>query len=165
MTITDAHYELLDCLNKFLVQFGELSTNWASAFMYEDSTETIYISNEIPYDDHKAFINFVTNELCTPVKADCFLWAFLHELGHYHTIYTFEEKDWEDYYFLIHNCKDPYEYYRCPVELAATRWAENYMIEHREEVYELWNDVSIILQKIYKQEELDALKNLGGEEL
>ena len=71
---------------------------------YADTDFAYYMqSNKISYalvitDKHeKTFMNFVT-KLFPNIKADPFLWSFLHELGHHETADDFEDEEYEEGY-------------------------------------------------------------------
>ena len=47
-----------------------------------------------------------------------------------------------------------YEYYNLPIEYAATYWAGKYMISHKDEIKNLWNQLMPLIQDFYKEMEV-----------
>lgn len=85
------------------------------------------------------------------VHAPLFLWSFLHELGHRITEDELEPKEiFESEMIKFHEAYDnDLFYFTAPDEYAATDWAGNYMIEHEQEVFELWEKLVPAIRNFY----------------
>ena len=65
--------------------------------------------------------------------------AFLHELGHYNTIYHFNSDDLFCYYAIKALTDDPFKYWETPDEMAANVWVIDFINKKVEVVEELCN--------------------------
>ncbi len=91
------------------------------------------------------------------IKADIFLWALMHEIGHCMTenMWTTEEREY------FNNQKEMIEdeeieieaanawYHCCPDEFFATKWAGDYMMAHPRKMKNFWNKLQTALLKMY----------------
>ena len=110
--------DITSCINIGVENIGVVS-NYFEQFMYEYGLEYIGI----------------------PAPVMC----FLHELGHYNTIYSFSSE--ELWWYAIskefsHGMSEHDEYFRywsLPDEFAANMWEINYINSHIEDVEELCN--------------------------
>lgn len=143
--------EIDNILNEFLEPFD------ATAFAGTDFSY-YYASSRIEY----AFVTsermdklFMANAITLglEVEVDTFLLAFMHELGHHETLDNIDDADY-NYSADIKETlgttdEDCLTYYNLPDELAATRWAINYINNHREEIAELWNRLKVAIANFY----------------
>lgn len=90
---------------------------------------------------------------------DEFYTAFLHELGHSHTYWDFEEEELDEYYDILKLMDEEpssfaesihYTYTHLPVEYEASRWAVNYINTYPERVKELVDLVGKAVRLFYK---------------
>lgn len=137
-----------DILNKYLAPF-DCRCELGLDFSYWTDISTIYYSLAVPDEGANAFIAFA-EELFPNIKADIFIWSFFHELGHHETADDFEDEDWDEYRALVGSKMiTNQEYFRLPIEIAATRWAGEYIQTHVDEVARLWQDVAAAIQELY----------------
>lgn len=98
-------------------------------------------------------------ELDCHYDLNMFYTAFLHEVGHSETYFSFGEEEIEacnELHRLI--CKDPYSfaegpdyvYTHMPIEYEASRWAVNYINTYPDRIRELVNLVGKAVQLFYK---------------
>lgn len=88
---------------------------------------------------------------------DPFILAFFHELGHFETQDLFEDSEWEAYMKLckrikrkLHvGLKDLKKYWYSPIELEATNWACQYIIDNKEKIDNFWNGFQPYLFNFY----------------
>lgn len=143
-------------LNDFLSSF-DCEARLGSDFEYWGGNNMIYYALVVPQSDSDAFVDFA-NSLFPDVKADVFLWSFLHELGHNQTEDDFEDEEWAEYTDKVHNLKagkDDLYYFNLPQEKAATEWAGNYMRTHKKEVATLWSKLAPAIQNFYSVMEVE----------
>ena len=95
------------------------------------------------------------HQICPDIIAcDNFILSFFHEIGHIETEADFDEKDWEKYW---RDCEKYtaddgiMAYYTNPIELAATTWACEYIINHVEEVKEFRDGYVKLATKFFKE--------------
>ena len=140
--------KLDNILNNFLAPF-ECSAMLGEDFAYWISDNTITYALLISDQHEDTFLKFV-KELFPEIHADIFLWSLLHELGHNETNDDFDDKDHQEYRNFI-NRQDitDEEYYSCPIELAATLWAGEYIQNHIDEIARLWEQIAAAIQEIY----------------
>ena len=98
-----------------------------------------------------SFLNFV-EKLFPEIKADIFLWSFLHEVGHHETIDDFDDLEHQVYHHIVQRVEisDEY-YYNLPIEKAATEWAGEFMKNNVSEVQRLWNNIQPVLKRLYTE--------------
>ena len=145
---------ITDILNNFLEPF-ECYAVPASDFAYYIASNRITYALAVSDKHEKTFMNFV-HDLFPDIKADVFLWGFLHELGHHETEDDFEDDDWKFYYSKLRQKFDnDYDYYNLPIERAATEWAGRYMINHTKEIKSLWNKLVPAIKNFCKMMEVE----------
>lgn len=97
-------------------------------------------------------------ELNCEYAIDEFYSAFLHELGHSHTYWNFDDEELDEYYETLELMnKEPssfaegieYVYTHLPVEYEASRWAVNYINSYPERVKELVDLVGKAVRLFY----------------
>ena len=140
-------------LNIFLEPF-ECTANLDTDFAYYSASNLITYTFVVADKHEKTFTDF-TRTLFPQIEANIFLWSFLHELGHHETEDDFEDNEWEEYLNKIDFIKNDYEYYNLPIEYAATYWAGKYMINHKDEIKNLWDQLMPLIQSFYKEMEID----------
>ena len=125
-------------------------------FWYHD--DTISYSFYFPQEAADNWSNLLEELNCNYV-VDIFFSAFLHELGHSCTYSGFSEDEIDEYNETLDLMDmEPssfaegleYTYTRLPVEIAATRWAVNYINSYPEHIAELVDSVGRALTLFYK---------------
>lgn len=89
----------------------------------------------------------VYRKLCSDLypeldTCDIFTLSFFHELGHYVTDDDFADQEQEDYWDMVQEISskdDPTDeellvYYRHPIEIAATEWGCQYILDNIDEI-------------------------------
>ena len=138
-------------LNEFLIEFDcEATLGRDFGYLYPKSliTYTLLVSER----QEDSFLKFCES-LFPEIKADIFLWSFLHELGHHETLDDFDDVTHMVYHHLINSnvpMSDDY-YYHLPIEQAATEWAGNFILTHAREVFDLWKKIQPVIKAIYTE--------------
>lgn len=143
-TINEYLQEFLD-RNEFDCDV-ELGTDFAYWYSKSLITYTLAITDK----QGESFVAFAES-LFPDIKADVFLWSFLHELGHHETLDDFDGVAHFVYHQIV-NSDIPMSanyYYNLPIEKAATEWAGEFMRNNTDEVYRLWQKVQPVIKKIY----------------
>ena len=124
-------------------------------FWYHD--DTITYSFFFPEESAKNWAGLL-EELGCKYDIDIFFSAFLHELGHSHTYWDFEEDEIDEYNETLRLMDtDPntfaesieYVYSRLPIEYTATSWAVRYINTYPERIKELVTLVSKAIKLFY----------------
>lgn len=119
---------------------------------YYDHGKTIISYSLVPDSKvEKTFVGFC-RECGLTVEVSPFILSFFHELGHYETIDIVTDEEYENSFFCKtalnmkehHTEQDYYAYYNLEMEYLATKWAVNYINEHREEIRYLDKDITIL---------------------
>ena len=139
---------ITEILNDFLKPFDCVS-NFGETFGFYSISNTVEFALTVKDVHDKTFMDFVTKRY-PDIRADIFLWSFLHEVGHHETENDFDDDEWENYMRAIFNCEDDMEYYHLSIECAATDWAGNYMRTHTDEVSALWKKLQPAIMNFYK---------------
>lgn len=148
----------VNTLNEYLQEFLdrneiECDVELGTDFAYLHSKSKIIYSILVIDTHADSFLSFA-EKLFPEIKADIFLWSFLHEVGHYETTDDFDDVEYEEYYRCIKQDNlDSDIYYNLPIEKAATIWAGEFMKKNIEEVQRLWNNIQSIIQAIYEKGE------------
>ena len=144
-------------LNKFLEPFE------CKAYKDEDFAY-YYASNCITYTlvcseiDNRCFMEKI-HKIAPGLNCDIFLASFFHELGHHMTIEEIDDEDLE-YSEIMKKYINEWDFTReeanrfymdLPDEDAATRWGCQYMIEHQEEVTQLWSELKPAIMHFYME--------------
>lgn len=96
------------------------------------------------------------------IKADIFLWALMHEIGHCMTepMWSAEEREYFNYQKdMIYEMEVEEEgmnawYHACPDEFFATKWAGDWIIAHPKKVAKFWNKLQNALMQMYEKNNL-----------
>lgn len=144
---------ITNILNDFLKPF-DCITVLDTDFAYYSASNLITYAFIIADKHEKTFTKFVNN-LFPNVKANIFLWSFLHELGHHETEDDFEDEEWEEYREKAPKCSSDEEYYNLPIEYAATYWAGQYMTKHYNEIKKLWDNLIPAIKNFYYEMEVE----------
>ena len=98
-------------------------------------------------------------ELKCEYSINVFYTAFLHEVGHSKTYYSFKEEEIDEYYETLRLIDEEpasfadtleYVYTHTPIEYEATAWAVNYINTYPERVKELVDLVGKAIRLFYK---------------
>jgi hypothetical protein len=111
---------------------------------YCPGNDTIEIQIYESPEEAALWDEFLYEHLHCPACCDIFITSFLHELGHAFTIEFFDEHDWD----VARNASTTLEYFEAPIEIAATRWAIDFMVNEKEKVDALAELVEPIIEKI-----------------
>ena len=155
----------IDRINKFLNDWlrdneFECTVQLDTDFHYDIVNDVIHYSLIVPMSHNDLFLK-VCQE-CRPEIGDCdnFILSFFHELGHFNTYYMFEDDEINSYEFLCDSFdvtdendftdEDYDTYYHCDVELEATQWGCDYIVEHEAEVREWWKTLKQLILDFYE---------------
>lgn len=123
-------------LNKFLTNFKfECTAKYMedSDSYYDDAEEVIILGGMSDLTADMYFMNLCKERgLKAEVNVDTM--SFLHELGHYETMFLLDDEDWKKSYLIkaVAEVKQDYMmYFKCPVEIIATDWAINFANEYQ----------------------------------
>lgn len=149
MDIKSGIDKITDILNKYLSRF-ELTADMDTDFGY------YYTDNLVTYsllDIPSASESFLLDaESRFPlVHAPFFIWGLMHEVGHHESYDDLTDEEIEESNLIKKQCyaeDNKLLYYTAPDEYAATEWAGNYIMEHSDEIAELWNSVSDIIKEM-----------------
>ena len=144
--------KITNILNDFLKPFDCVAEP-GTDFAYYPATSTIYFAFVVNDKFAESFLTFAKS--LHNVKADIFLWSFMHELGHHETEDEFDDEEEEMYRFRLSQKMTDEEYYNLPQEYAATDWAGAYMRTHEEEVSKLWETLTPAIKDFYKEMEIE----------
>ena len=152
MNTFNKNIEILNnALNDFLQPF-DCEATLGTDFEYFYPLSLIRYTLVVTDIQEDSFLNFCES-LFPDIKADIFLWSFLHELGHHETLDDFDDMTHMVYHSIINSdirLSDEY-YYNLPIEKAATEWAGNYILTHAKDVYKLWQKIQPIIRQIYQE--------------
>ena len=140
---------IINTLNEFLEDY-DCEVKQDKEFAYYPAVSQITFALEVPTVFDETFMKFVT-ERHPDIKADVFLWSFLHEVGHHETEDDFDDDEWECYMRSIFSCNDDMEYYNLPIEAAATDWAADFMRTHSSETKILWEKLQPEILAYHKE--------------
>lgn len=146
-TLTD----LNNVIKNFLTQF-DLDCKLGTDFGYYWESEVVEYAIIVTERFDKLFTEYL-NAHYSDVTAPLFIWSLLHEVGHSET---------DDYFNTEAHCvfdefkqsldpdkdSDVMEYYNCPDEVLATKWAYLYIRDNAPKVEALWNEIYPLLKKI-----------------
>ena len=106
---------------------------------YNIFQNTIFIGNDSIKNTGNLFKDFLKRQGCTLVRNfNIHTLIFLHELGHYITVPTFQESELTIFATIKEMIADLYEdeeaanlkYWAIPDELAANKWVVNFINDH-----------------------------------
>ena len=143
-------------INEFANQFGVTAK---LDMEFQAFCDTMTIGYTLFFDEESRYYFVNDAEKRYPeVKADIFLWAFMHEIGHCMTDHLWNEEDqgyFEQRKEDIICIQDDQErndcYHSCPDEYFATKWAGDYMRDHAEEIAEFWNELQTAIIRMYRK--------------
>lgn len=161
MMILKQMIEINNIINEFLEPFeltAELGTDFAYSFLEDKINYALVIGDT----SSKLFMENAEARF-PDVYADVFLWSLLHEVGHSETFDDLddgveelcmeikrelnEHLDWSnEHRHMI--------YFNCPDEKAATDWAGEYMMSHKDEITTFWNKLQPAIKKFYELNEV-----------
>ena len=142
---------------------------------YSEDEEQVAWSFLVNERQDKNFSKFFEEDLNCPV-CNIFIYSLFHEYGHYVTMPSFSEGEiqvYRDAVNIIESADDidmsarDFTYYRLPVELAASRWAVEYITEHHDEIMTWYNETFLpAMKEMYAagDKELQELINLLEEQ-
>lgn len=126
---------------------AEIGSDWQC----DTTSNTIYWALVVPSDLDELFIN-VCRE-CQPeiTSADTFLLSFFHELGHIETEDEWTDKEWQRYNKFVNELDCTAEtYFHHPVEITATQWGCDYIVNHVEEIEEFVKGYVPLVKNFYE---------------
>lgn len=134
-------------LNTFAEQFECTVAPDTDFFCYLAENKITY-ALAVSEKSNRAFMSRV-RRLYPDIKADVFLWSFLHEIGHIETADDLTDNEWQEV-LAAKNCELSHEeYFELLDEYLATDWAANYMRKHEKEVAKFWCSVQQNIMDIY----------------
>jgi len=119
--------------DEFAVNLNDNTLFWAP-YYNEDNAE-IYLE-----EVQKDFPDLECNDV---------IFGFFHEIGHVETEDLWTAKEWEEYDEFVSLCENIRDYFRHPIEWAATKWACEYILEHEEEIEQFWQDLVKLIKNFY----------------
>ena len=138
---------LNDYCKKFDLEVFE-DTDFA---FYRDGTITYTVVVTERFD--RMFLNYCETNFPL-IHAPIFLWSLFHEIGHAMT----DDEISDDVYDFCFNTKlglngendeDTMTYFNLPDERTATEWGYYYMLNHEQEVSELWDRIRPLIQNLH----------------
>ena len=153
----------VDRINKFLNNWlqdngFECTVQLDTDFHYDIINDVIHYSLVVPMSHDELFLS-VCQE-CRPEIGDCdnFIVSFFHELGHFNTYHLFDDKEIDLYDSICESIyreealtDEEYDtYYHCDVELEATQWGCDYIVEHSDEIEEWWKTLKQLILDFYE---------------
>lgn len=147
------------CIEKFMKEWG-LKAEMATDFSFAHESRTVTWSPIVSVKNDLEFSQFFESLGCK-VKCDVFLYSLLHEIGHYHTLDSVSDEDYE-YSFKRKNDTSitNSEYFILPVEIVATKWAVDYLNNNVEKVRAFWEELVPLLMNFYR---INNIEVEGGE--
>ena len=139
---------------------AELGTDW----QVDLSSNTIYWTVAVPNDLDEYFINVC--KTCQPdiINADTFLLSFFHELGHIETEDYWTDKEWQAHHKWVENPDDhcAEEYFWQPVEIEATKWGCEYIVNHQEEIADFVKGYVPLVADFYRLNEVELEEEVNN---
>lgn len=150
-------------VNKFLRQF-EVDAQLGTNFNYYYSLGRIEYSIFAASEADKTFMNHFNKLSNGRIVCDIFLASLLHEVGHHLTLDSFSEEEELKYHNIVMDLQSKLdfaeteeereqigvEYMSLPIEMAATEWAIDYMINNAEEVGKAWKKIQRAIKRFRK---------------
>lgn len=152
-------------INEFTKQFGieaHLGTDFCA---YIEDREINYPIVLVDAAD-KYFVPFIQS-IDPHIQADIFVISLLHEVGHIYTKFNLSQEEWDKDWVAkaaidnaIQATEDEdeasferlnNEYFNLPDEIAATKWALNYIKKHETEVAEFWAELQPAIHRFYRK--------------
>lgn len=155
--------EINKSIEKFFFIYGKVNVVCSTDFYYDFEKNEIGWSFLTVERQDQTFSDFFEKELSCPI-CNSFIYSIFHEYGHKMTLGDFSEADWDKYQLALDgiegindNNKKDYEYYKLPIELAASQWAVNFIIAHYTEIV-IWFETDFLpaLNKLFEDDELAA---------
>ena len=138
-------------LNEYCEKFNLEVFNDTDFAFYRDGTISYTVVVTERFD--RMFLNYCETNFPL-IHAPIFLWSLFHEIGH---AMTDDEIDDEVYDFCFNtklglngeNDEDTMTYFNLPDERTATEWGYYYMLNHEQEVSELWDKIRPLIQNLH----------------
>lgn len=148
--------EINNILNEFLEQF-DCSADIGEDFCYWGHLSEINYAFVVSSNNDIWFKEFA-HSLMPNLDCDIFLLSFFHELGHHETIDDIEDDVLKDCWKVkgelnkkkVSTKEDNFRYFNLPDEKSATEWGLQYMMNHQEEVAELWRKLQPAILNFYR---------------
>lgn len=148
-----------DCVEVFFSDNNwDLNSRMAPDFCYLHDSNTVcwtLVASKLRCDEFAEFFE----QMGCAVKADIFIYSLLHEVGHAFTIEELSDMDWN--YSQDRKASGELsmeEYLRLPDELAATRWAVEYLNTHIDLVERFYRELQTAIMNMYKLNHIE-IKN------
>lgn len=163
--------EVNKVIKKFLSNYGYVNVVCSTDFYYDFEKNEIGWSFFTVERQDKTFCNFFEKELSCPI-CNTFIYSILHEYGHKMTLGNFSELDWDEYQLSLDgiDCtydgeEKDYEYYKLPIELAASQWAVDFIKSHYDKI-KLWfdNEFYPSLERMFQEEDIAEIIDIISEE-
>lgn len=131
-------------LNTWLKMNGfKCRVEFDSEFSYDFENQIIHYSVTVPKEHDEYYFKLIQFYQPDLVECDNFILSFFHELGHYKTEKQFSETEWQAYQEFVDKIENSnkescawefYKYYMHPIEIAATEWGANYIINNPKKI-------------------------------
>ena len=116
-------------------------------FYYINGDDFISYAFVVP-EEHDLVFFEICNRICPEIeKCDNFILSFFHELGHHETKDFFSRAEWLEYMDFANSNPNFFDYYTHPIELTATEWACNFIVDNVELVKDFMNGYIKIIEK------------------
>ena len=160
-------------LNKWLRKNGfRCSVQMDNDFSFDIVNDVIHYSIIIPSSHNELFLKVCQECREEIVECDNFILSFFHELGHYETKDLFDD-EWDEY---DRSCEqleskeeytdeDYLNYYKYPLEIEATQWGCDYIVEHRRKVNNWWNGLSALIEEFVEVNNIELEEELNQKDI
>lgn len=154
-----------DFLNSWLKKnHFDCSVEFDTDFSFDCMNDIIHYSIVVVQEHDKLFLE-VCKKVCPEIiESDNFILSFFHELGHYMTQDEFSEKEWEKYDKFCDKIssiesptqKDYFRYYNHKIEIAATEWGCNYIVNHSRKVKNWWSKLKPLILNFIEENNIEV---------
>ena len=146
--------ELNECIEAFVSKW-DLYAKFSNQFAFLNDTDTVLWTLATGKTSAEKFAKFFEDCGCN-VKADIFLYSILHEIGHSQTMEQISEMDWNYSQDMKQTELTDEEYFNLPDEIAATKWAVDYLNNNTEDVKAFWDTFVPLLMKFYMKNKVEV---------
>ena len=157
--------EINKYLNKWLKSHNfDCTVCFDTDFSYDCINNIIHYAFVIPGNHDKLFLKLCQECRDEIGNCDNFILSFFHELGHNETQHLFSDEEWDKYDELcdIISGKEDFteddyiNYYKYPIELEATKWACDYIVDHSRIVKNWWDKLQPLIMKFIELNEIEV---------
>ena len=137
-----------DIINNFTETHFGVCASMDTDFFYDPEEDDVTYAFVVSEKNDRMFMECV-HSIAPNLTCDIFLLSLLHEVGHH---YTWDNLTYEE------QCYSPSgkEYYYCPKEIVATKWAIEYILSHVAEVKTFWEELQPHIIKFYADNNVEC---------